>query len=156
MVNAFVLYYERYFRSGKIGLPVGAMTGVAKPELVEGYYTPDFSTQFAIISLNAIMSFYEGRSFDGMAVGSSMKSYLNAIGTQDDNGALMADVISTELAEVDTKLKALSVSMKDAVQNNRPAVLSIYDEAQQVVPLLKVDMVSAFGISITYVDNDGD
>ena len=156
MVNAFVLYYERYFRSGKIGLPVGAMTGVAKPELVEAYYTPDFSNQLAIISLSAVMAFYEGRSFDGNAVGSSMKSYLKAIGTKDDNGALMADVITTELTDVDTKLKALQVSLKDAVQNNRPQVLAIYDEAQQVVPLIKVDMVSAFGISITYVDNDGD
>ena len=102
------------------------------------------------------MAFYEGRSFDGNAVGSSMKSYLKAIGTKDDNGALMADVITTELTDVDTKLKALQVSLKDAVQNNRPQVLAIYDEAQQVVPLIKVDMVSAFGISITYVDNDGD
>src|SRR5690606_15309447 len=25
MVNNYILYYERYFRSGKIGLPVGAM-----------------------------------------------------------------------------------------------------------------------------------
>ena len=68
----------------------------------------------------------------------------------------MADLVTKELNDASTALAAINTPLKDAVQNNRTAVLNTYEQIQQVVPLLKVDMVSAFGISITYVDNDGD
>lgn len=156
MTNSFVLYYERYLRSGKIGLPVGAMTGSAKPEIVESYYTPEFSKDLAVTALNSVKNFYEGKSFDGGIQDACMKTYLSSIGTKDDNGTLMADLISTEMNEAITGLGGINSNIKDAVQSDRTNVLTIYDQLQEIVPLLKVDMVSAFGISITYTDNDGD
>lgn len=156
MVNAFVLYYERYLRGGKIGLPVGAMTGVAKPELTEAFYSPDLQKELAVTALASVLNFYEGKSYSSGAAGTGMKSYLAAIGTKDDNGKLMADLISEELQQALTTMQGVNGSIADNVTNNRQAMLNVYDELQQVVPLLKVDMVSAFGISITYVDNDGD
>jgi predicted lipoprotein len=157
MVNAFVLYYERYLRSGKVGLPAGVMTGTAKPELVESYYAPQMSAHYAVTALMAVTSFYEGRSFLMQTAGtSSMKDYLKTIGTKDDNGQLISDLITKELAEAEAKMKAMKAPLKTAVVSERATVLAAYDELQQVVPLLKVDMVSAFGISITYTDNDGD
>ena len=156
MTNSFVLYYERYLRSGKIGLPVGAMTGSAKPEIVESYYTPEFSKDLAITAMTSVKNFYEGKSFDGSVQDACMKTYLTAIGTKDDNGTLMADLISTEMNEAITGLGGINSNIKDAVLNDRTNVLTVYDQLQEIVPLLKVDMVSAFGISITYTDNDGD
>lgn len=156
MTNAYVLYYERFLRSGKIGYPVGAMTGVALPTHVEAYYTPEFSKELAIKALENVIAFYEGKNYDGTATAESMKSYLAAVGTKDESGTLMADVISTEFNIALNALKGFNTTFRDGVVNNRPALLGIYENLQQVVALLKVDMVSAFGISITYVDNDGD
>lgn len=156
LVNAYVLYYERYLRSGKVGLPAGAMTGTAVPEITESYYSPESANGYALTALQAFTRFYEGAAFDGSSTGSSMKDYLKSIGTKDENGTLIADLVTTKLSEAESKLKAFSTPLKDGVKNNRPEVLGIYDALQQVVPLLKVDMVSAFGISITYTDNDGD
>lgn len=156
MTNAFVLYYERYLRSGKIGYPVGAMTGVALPSHTEAFYSPNLSKELAEIALQSVIRFYEGKYYDGNGQGDGMKSYLKAIGTKDANGTLMADVISTELGDAMTSLQALTTTIRSGVDSNRPAVLHIYEALQKVVALLKVDMVSAFGISITYVDNDGD
>ncbi|MBL7720283.1 MAG: imelysin family protein [Flavipsychrobacter sp.] len=156
MVNAFVLHYERYVRSGKVGLPVGAMTGVAAPQLTEAYYSPSMAKELAISAINAVNSLYEGINFEGTVNGNGFKDYLAAIGTKDMGDKLMADIITDELGEARTAFMALGTPLKDAVVNDRPTVLNIYTEMQQVVPLLKVDMVSAFGISITYVDNDGD
>lgn len=156
MVNAFVLHYERYVRSGKVGLPVGAMTGVAAPQLTEAYYSPSMAKELAISAINAVNSLYEGMNFEGTVNGNGFKDYLAAIGTKDMGDKLMADIITDELGEARTAFMALGTPLKDAVVNDRPTVLNIYTEMQQVVPLLKVDMVSAFGISITYVDNDGD
>lgn len=156
MTNTYVLYYERYLRSAKIGIPVGAMTGVALPTHVEAYYTPEFSKELAVKALESVIAFYEGKNYAGTSTAEGMKSYLAAVATKDETGTLMADVISTELNTALNSLKGLNTTLRDGVVNNRPAVLSIYENIQQVVALLKVDMVSAFGISITYVDNDGD
>ncbi|MFA6060065.1 MAG: imelysin family protein [Taibaiella sp.] len=156
MTNAYVLYYERFLRSGKIGYPVGAMTGVALPTHVEAYYTPEFSKELAVKALESVIAFYEGKNYDGTVTTEGMKSYLAAVGTKDESGTLMADVISTEFNTALNALKGFNTTFRDGVVNNRPAILGIYENLQQVVALLKVDMVSAFGISITYVDNDGD
>lgn len=155
MVNAYVLYYERYLRSGKIGYPVGAMTGTPLPTHIESFYSPDLSKDLALTALESVIRFYEGGSFDGQSEGKGMKSYLLALGTE-DNGQPMAEIISEELAIAHNSLSSLHIDLKDAVVNNRPMVLDIYDDLQLVVASLKVDMVSAFGISISYTDNDGD
>jgi hypothetical protein len=155
-LNAFVLYYERYVRAGKIGLPVGAMTGVSKPELSEAYYTPSLGKSLALTALNSVKAFYEGRSYDESSDGQGMKDYLAAIGTRDDSGQLMAEVVSTELDQATVALQNFNNTIVSGVVTDRNTLISIYEHLQDVVPLLKVDMVSAFGISVTYVDNDGD
>lgn len=156
MTNAFVLYYERYLRSGKIGLPAGAMTGVAAGELTEAYYTPTLSKELAQAALNSVGKFYNGFGYSNNVDGIGFHDYMKAIGTKDDNGKLMADVINTELDEAKNSLGALTATIRDGVTTQRTEVLNIYQQLQEVVPLFKVDMVSAFGISITYTDNDGD
>jgi len=156
MTNALVLYYERYLRSGKIGYPVGAMTGVSLATHTEAYYSPDLSKELAVIALQSVIRFYEGKNYEGTAAQEGMKSYLTAIATKDANGVLMAEVITTALNAALTDLQSLNTTLRAGVDSNRPALLHVYESLQKVVALLKVDMVSAFGISITYVDNDGD
>lgn len=155
MVNAYVLYYERYLRSGKIGLPAGVMTGIPKPEIIESFYYQTGSKDLAKAALTAVMDFYSGKSYDGKSSGESMKSYMTALGTKDDAGKLMADVITHEMQEASAAFIS-SGTLYNNIQNDRPQILTFYEELQDVVPLLKVDMVSAFSISITYTDNDGD
>lgn len=156
MTNAFVLYYERYLRSGKIGLPVGAMSGVAAPELTEAYYTPTLSKELALAAIKNVRKFYEGIGYSSGTDGMGFYDYLKAVGTKDTDGKLMADVIIKELDDVKNGLGALTPTIKEGVTSHRPDMLNIYQEMMEVVPLFKVDMVSAFGISITYTDNDGD
>ncbi|MCB0699842.1 MAG: imelysin family protein [Chitinophagaceae bacterium] len=156
MVNGIVMYYERYLRSAKIGLPVGAMTSVIKPELSEAYYHPTLSGQLAAEANKAFRAFYFGNHYGSTLVGESMYTYLGAIGTQDGNGALMADVVLSELDDVSYKLSNIATTVQGDVVNNKIHILETYEQMQEVVPLLKVDMVSAFSISITYTDNDGD
>lgn len=68
----------------------------------------------------------------------------------------MADLVMQELNDALASIQSLNGTLQDNIQNNRTAVLNTYEQIQEVVPLLKVDMVSAFSISITYTDNDGD
>jgi hypothetical protein len=82
--------------------------------------------------------------------------YLIAIGTKDQNGKAMATVINDNLTSAGNSLSSFPATIRAGVSNNRPEILAIYEQLQAIVPLLKVDMVSAFGISITFTDNDGD
>ncbi len=154
--NAFVLYYERYLRSGKVGLPAGAMTGVAAPTLTEAYYTATLSKELAVAAMNAVKNFYNGKGYSNNTDGMGFNDYLMAIGTKDQNGKAMATVINDDITTATTSLASFPSTIKAGVSNNRPEILAIYQQLQSIVPLLKVDMVSAFGISITYTDNDGD
>lgn len=156
MVNGFVMYYERYLRSGKVGLPVGAMTGIAKPELTESYYQPERSKRLAIAAMTAVQRFYRGYYYGSQTTGQGMYDYLSAIGTKSDDGTLMADVVMKEMDEAIAALQGIKGTIRNDVQNDRSHMLTVYEELQDVIPLLKVDMVSAFSISITYTDNDGD
>ncbi len=156
MTNAFVLYYERYLRAGKVGLPVGALTGVATPEITESFYTPDLCNELAIEALNSIEKFYTGTGYNNATDGLGYKDYLTTIGTKDNSNVLIADIISSELAEAKSTLSTFSPNLKQGITSDRTAVLNIYQQLQDVVPLLKVDLISALGISITYTDNDGD
>lgn len=151
MVNGIVLYYERYLRGGKIGIPVGAMTGNALPTNVESLYSPENSLKLASAALNNFKAFYETIGDEA-----SLQSYLKALDIKDDNGVLLATLIENEITEAMVELSQLNGTLIDNINNNRTAVLELYDEIQDVVPLLKVDMVSALSISITYTDNDGD
>ncbi len=154
--NAFVQYYERFLRSGKIGLPVGAMTGVAAPTLTEAYYTPTLSKELAVAAMNAFKNFYNGKGYNNNTDGMGFNDYLMAVGTKDQTGKAMATVINDDLSSATSSLGAYPTTIKDGVINKRSELLAIYEQLQSIVPLLKVDMVSAFGISITYTDNDGD
>lgn len=155
LVNGYVQYYERNLRAGKIGLPVGAMTGFSTPQIIEAYYTPELSKELALTALNSVKNFYNGKGYNGNN-DASMQSYLSALGTTDTDGSLIAEIIAEEMDEAIIALQNLNSTILNGVQNNRTEVLAIYEQLQDVVPLLKVDMVSAFSISITYVDNDGD
>lgn len=150
LVNGIVLYYERYLRSGKIGIPVGAMTGSPLPENTESLYAPEDALKYAVAALINFKSFYKGGS------SASLQSYLAALDIKDNNGVLLSTAIENELTEATDKLSELNGSLVDNINNNKTEVLKAYDELQDVVPLLKVDMVSALSISITYTDNDGD
>lgn len=157
MTNAYVQYFERYLRSGKIGLPSGAMTGVAAPELTEAYYAPSVSKDLAIAALDAVSNFYEGMAYGSTSNnGIGFREYVATVGTVDGTGRPMADVISAEFADAKTAMANMPSPITTAVSSNRQDILKVYQALQQLVPLLKVDMVSALGISITYVDNDGD
>ncbi|HEX2534637.1 MAG TPA: hypothetical protein VHK69_12920, partial [Chitinophagaceae bacterium] len=155
MVNEYIMNFERFIRSGKYAIPAGVMSGTPAPEKVEAYYSRTFGTDLARAALKASADFYNGKGLNGTN-GPGLKSYLEALGQNNANAATLASNIATQFGVIDTKAAALGNSVYDAVVNNRPAVLALYDEFQKQVRYLKVDMASALGITISYTDNDGD
>ena len=160
VVNAYTLNYERFIRSGKIGIPSGAMTtsgGVKYPEKVEAYYMPEISLTLAKEAHQASVDFFNGKGIVPGTEGPSLKSYLNALGAKDaSSGTPLSELINNQFAAATAKLNGLEDNLYEQVVNNNQAMIDTFAEMQKAVRMLKVDMTSAMSITITYTDNDGD
>ena len=160
VVNAYVLNYERYVRSGKFGIPagiVGGVSGTAYPDKVEAYYKKDISKLLAATAQGATVGFFNGVDVSTGTDGPSFKSYLDALGAKDSaTGTLLSEIINGQFTTINSKLGLLSENFYQEVQTNNQAMKDVYTEMQKAVRLLKVDMTSAMSITITYTDNDGD
>lgn len=158
LVNGYVLHYERYIRSGKFGIPSGAMAnGVPSPEKVEGYYKKDISLALARTAHQAYTDFFNGKEANSSATGPCLKTYLDALGAKDSStGKTLSESINAQLEASKSKLDALKPNLYEEVKTNNQAMKDTYNEMQKAVRMLKVDMTSAMSITITYTDNDGD
>lgn len=158
MINGFVLHYERFIRSGKFGIPSGAMlNGVIAPEKVEAFYKKDISLILAKTAHQAYVDFFNGKAVKSTLEGPSIKSYLDALKAKDSaTGKSLSEIINAQLEATKVKLDVLRPNLYEEVKSNNQAMVTVYNEMQKTVRLLKVDMTSAMSITITYTDNDGD
>jgi predicted lipoprotein len=141
-------------KNARIGIPLGKRSlGVALPEKSEAFYS-GLSVELALQHINNIENIYLGRSRSNND-GPGFDDYLTHINARYGSGSLN-EAIKSKLSSAKVKLTAIPGPLSSAVINNASVVDAAYLELQQLVILLKVDMTSALGVSITYVDNDGD
>ena len=100
LVNAYVLNYERYIRSGKFGIPSGAMStsgGSIFPDKVEAFYKKDLSLVLAKTAHQTSIDFFNGKSVTDASDGPSLKSYLDALEAKDNtSGQLLSTIINAQ------------------------------------------------------------
>ena len=149
--NKYIMYFETFLRSGKIGYPSGIFTGSPSPINVEAYYSADLSKKLYLEALKSMVDFFNGQSYDGNQTGKSYKQYLEYL----DRGDLANDILS-QFSSIISQASNLDASLKNQVETNNNLMIAAYDELQKEVVLLKLDMVQALSISINYVDSDGD
>lgn len=151
LTNTWNQHYERNFRDGKIGIPVGIRSlGLPLPEKTEAYFS-GISSTLVIKNLSEMEKMYLGIGNDGINR-SSFDDYL----------------ISSGAAELDNRIKNQFTAAKDGLENikngrlsdqilnNQAEVEAAYFELQKLILLIKVELPSRLGILITYQDNDGD
>lgn len=158
MVNGIVFYYERYLRSGKFGIPSGAMVGgTLLPASVEAFHKKDIGKTLAQTAHQAFVDFFNGENFTTGTEGASLKTYLNSLDVKDaTTHILLSETINTQFDVVNNKFTLLTENLSNEVSTNNTAMITMYNELQKAVRMLKVDMTSATSITITYTDNDGD
>lgn len=141
-------------KNAKLGTPLGKYSlGTKFPEKTEAFYSQN-SLALATEHLNNIENIYLGRTLQNVN-GLGLDDYLSHINAQYGAGSL-SDAIKNKFNQAKNKLSLIPGSLSDAVTGNTTIVDAAYVELQQLVILLKVDMTSALGVSITYVDSDGD
>jgi predicted lipoprotein len=155
LVNDFLFHYEKFFRAGKIGIPAGVFSNSEMSSSVEAPYSNVYSKELAQVAFKAIQDFFVGLSFEDGINGVSLDDYLKLIMTQ-NNTTDVSQRILNQWISAESKLSALSESLKEQVENDNSKMLEFYDELQKAVILLKVDMLQAINIQVDFVDADGD
>ena len=152
-LNAWIQSYEKKTRTNKLGTPAGALTFsmIPQPNTVEAYYENFQSVIYLKNSVQASKEIFQGTNPDGISFADYIQD-LNAT----HNGEALEQVILDQFDEIENSLDNLQDPLSDFVVNEQSTALDTYAELQNLVVLLKVDMMSAFGIEVTYIDSDGD
>ena len=157
IINALCLHYEFYVRRGKVGLPLGVFNGFSQlelPELVECYYSGK-STQNLVRSINSLRKYVTGSSYLNNDNGLGLDDYMDFVNAEQSTQQL-STVIDNQFLTILDEVNNINGLLSEEIINNKSQITQTYQELQQLVPYIKVDMTSALGVLITYQDNDGD
>jgi predicted lipoprotein len=140
-----ILHYERFLRDGKIGIPAGVRSaGVPRPTATEAFHG-GYSAELMVANLQAFKDLFTGD---------------NGLGLDDNliflESPTLANDIIAGLDQAISDSQALTDPLSGNIENDNDQVIEVFTSLQQVLVLIKVDMTSILGISITFQDNDGD
>jgi len=154
-VNNFVKNLEKEVRFPKLGVPTGLFSnGTTYPASVEAFYKNDVSKELLTDAVKASQDFYNGKYFNGAATGPGIKGYLDAVNA---GGATpLSDVINNQYNTALTAIGTLNNSLSQQITTDNTKAVAAYNELQKIVVYTKSSMLSALGITIDYVDGDGD
>ncbi len=154
LVNQFNFNYEN-LKNARVGIPLGKKSlGVLYPNKVEAFYNAQ-SITMAIEQLKAIENVYLGKDEKGND-GLGLDDYLIALKTEHPSG-MLSDVIKTKINLIKQELlKFKGGNFSEMITANPAQFETLYQHIFQLTVLIKVDMPSAYGVMITYEDNDGD
>ena len=152
LTNDFIYYFEKGLRANKIGIPCGIWNGFQTYEIgVEAYYRKDISKYLTLKSLNACKDFLMGKGINSSAIGASYMSLLEEQGAPD----LSTDILNgLNVAEI--AINNLDNNFRLQLNEDNNSMLNTYDALQNVVVLLKVDLLFFLDITVDYTDSDGD
>ncbi len=154
MVNDYIFNYEKFFRTYKLGGPLGIFSNVVRPQDVEAFYGMH-SQELCLAALDGIEDFFYGKSYTSNSNGESLKTYLEYLDAKTDGEALVP-LITNQLQTARTKINELDSDFAKQLETDTALATDAFDEMQRMIIYFKIDMLSAFNIGTDYVDNDGD
>ena len=146
LLNAYIQYFEKDLRDDKLGIPLGIRSLNSQlPEKSEAYYSEisNLLLQESVLSMKNL--FYGGdlESIDDLL--------LNGNST---------DELSTTIAglwdEVELSVNNINTPIEDYVITNQDTGKEAYADIQELLVVLKIDLMSSLDVKINYVDTDGD
>jgi hypothetical protein len=154
LVNDFMLYYEKYFRAGKIGIPAGVFIGNTLKDNVEARYSGKSKLLFSA-GLDAIQAFFNGQYSGGSINGVGLDDYLTELNAL-RQGTDLSAIINNQFELIRDLASSLDDDFGVQVETDNTLMLQTYDALQLNVINMKVDMFQSLNINVDYVDADGD
>ena len=149
LVNNYIRDYE-VLKWTKLGYPLGANTGSVKnPFYLEARYS-GIGKDLLCANLLALQNVYLGKGSNGTN-GKGFHDYLIALGKN-----TTASTLISNWNLFNQQCKALYPNLEIALTTETQQMIDLYNAIHNNTIALKTDMVGAFGVLITYSDNDGD
>lgn len=150
LVNEFNRDYE-LAKTAKLGIPIGKQSlGIQMPEYLEARNSA-ISLDLLRQSVLALQQYYNGNALTGGNNGVGFDDYLIHLERSELN-----ETINANFNGILAKIDSFTGSMEEEMAANPQGLDELYTLIQGQVISLKTDMTSAFGVLITYQDNDGD
>lgn len=149
LVNSFMKSYEEC-KWTKIGIPIGNQSaGEAMPQYIE---TRRAKISFLLMRENiaALHRVFKGDQMNG-TTGVGFDDYLIALEKQD-----LVNTINSEFEGILSLIDQHTADFESTLNNDPASLQLLYNKIHYLTVYLKTDMTSAFGVLITYQDNDGD
>ncbi len=150
LINAYCRDFE-LAKHTKVGIPLGKQSlGIQRLEFLEARYSK-FGKELLGESLRSLREIYLGNNLAGTATGTGFDDYLLALDKQS-----LAQSIETRFNYLVSEPANWASDMETMMVQQTAVIDSYYTYIHGTVVYIKTDMTSAFGILITYQDNDGD
>ncbi len=133
----------------RLGQPLGKRNnGQVRPDLVEAPYS-GASLERIIATVEALWLTYRGG--DGLG----FDDYLDYLGATYGDAPLSQEV-NARFEKALAALQAIDGPLETAVVTNPAQVEAAYEAMRELMTIIKVDMISQMGLTMTFSDNDGD
>ncbi len=150
LVNEFNKDYE-IAKNAKLGIPLGKQSlGIQLPDYIEARYS-GYSLDLLRSSIVSHQGLYNGDRNASSGSGIGFYEYLVHLDRKE-----LADAINTRFNQIISKIDSFQNSLEEEMVTNASELDNLYTLLHGQVINLKTDMTSAFGVLITYQDNDGD
>lgn len=162
VLNLLMSNFEANIRTAKVGIPVG-IYGVSvhqpEPMTVEAYYHREgLSTRLLVRSLQAFQRFYDGYPYGEVSAKNGALSFATMLGEhlppskRTEILQKMEQVFTALHAELDDETADLARLAETPEGTEK--LKRVYAELQKVVGILKTEVVSALGLTVTYSDGE--
>ncbi|MFT6245528.1 MAG: putative lipoprotein [Salibacteraceae bacterium] len=150
LINEFNKDYE-LSKNAKLGIPLGKQSlGIQLPEYIEARYS-NYSLDLLRQSIVSHQGLYNGDYNAASGSGMGFHEYLLHLDRED-----LANDINARFTSILSSIDSFQNSLESEMATNTAELDLLYNLIQGQVINLKTDMTSAFGVLITYQDNDGD
>ena len=148
LMNAYIKFYEKEFRTGKIGIPLGlSSSGTLQPKRVEAFYS-GYSTELLKASTQSLSSIYYGKG--GLGIHYLLKSDDSSI-----NEAVLTD-LDNGWNSILSRINTINSPLNTYIAVNKAETQKLYTDIQVQLVLLKIDVMSALSLELIFNSGDGD
>jgi predicted lipoprotein len=152
IVNQFNYDYETMGKWARLGIPLGKPLTSPYPEQIEALYSKN-SKPFLLIQMEALQNFFGTNTSDTTSY--TLAHYLDDVNAKVGEEKL-SSLIQTEFSKTIELINDLPEDYKNGLKDQYDQFNDLYNQIQKMVLLIKSDMPSAMGVSISYQDSDGD
>lgn len=151
LINTWAQFTERTRRE-RVGNSLGYIgfvnSGSINEKLLEAFYA-GYSKELLIANLQAGKSLFTGGN------GQGFDDY-PAVKEASFQGVPLNEEISNQYDKCIAAANAITTDFRTALVSDKPKMETLFLELKKLTVLIKVDLASAVGVTISYTDNDGD